>query len=572
MDNKDIARIFAEITDIMELQNENAFRVRAYQNAARVIENLSEPLQSLHEKQALETIDGIGKGIAEKIAELLETGSMAYYEELKSSIPPGLLDMIKVPNLGPKKAKLIYNHLQVASIEELKKAAEEGKLQFLPGMGKKSESKILKGIATLEQSTGRHTLGIAQPIALEILDRIKKITEVQRAEAAGSLRRGQETVGDVDILVSTQKPTEVMEEFLSTPGIDEILAKGQTKSSIVLKNKLQIDLRVVPEKSFGAALQYFTGSKAHNVKLRETAVKQKLKINEYGVFETGTDKKVAGETEESVYKSIELVWIPPELREGLDEIELARHNTLPRLIERSDIISALHNHTTASDGWMSLDELVKQAQKRGYKFIAVTDHSGSLGVANGLSPDRLKRQMDEIHEYNEKNKHFRVLTGTEVDIKANGSLDFPDDLLEQLDIVIAAIHSSFAQPLDKMMKRICNALENPHVDMISHPTGRLIGKRDALNIDKDELFSLAASTKTVLEINSYYLRLDLNDQHIREAKEYGVNFSIETDTHHIEDFDQLEFGIKTARRGRLSPNDVLNTLEIDDLMKRLNKQ
>ncbi|HQH74742.1 MAG TPA: PHP domain-containing protein, partial [bacterium] len=316
----------------------------------------------------------------------------------------------------------------------------------------------------------------------------------------------------------------------------------------------------------------FTGSKGHNIQLRELAVRKKLKVNEYGVFEAETDKPVAGKKEEDVYKALGLAWIPPELREGLDEIELARDNALPVLLERKDIRAALHNHTTASDGSMPLEDLVEEAERRGFEFIAVTDHSGSLGVANGLTPDRLKRQIEAIHQFNEKHKGIRVLAGTEVDIRADGSLDYPDDLLEQLDLVIAAIHSSFEQPKERMTPRICGAMENPHVDIISHPTGRLINRRPRLEIDLERLFSTAAETGTVLEINAHYLRLDLNDEHIREAKRHGVKFSLDTDTHAVNDFDNLDFGIQTARRGRLGPADVINTLPLDEFLKWINNK
>lgn len=566
MNNKEIAHIFAEISDLLEIRGENPFKIRAYQKAARILENLPESLETLHQAGQLETIDGVGKGIAEKIAEALDTGQIQYHQELLQSVPEGLLSLLTVPGMGPKKAKLVYEHLGITTIAELKQAAEAGRLRPLPGMGQKTEEKILKGILNLEQSSGRFTLGVALPIAEEILSRVRSIKGVKEAQYAGSLRRGRETVGDVDLLVSTKNSAAVMKEFLATPNLREVLAQGDTKSSIVLANGLQVDLRVVPEKSFGAALQYFTGSKGHNIQLRELAVRKKLKVNEYGVFEVDSDKPVTGKNEEDVYKALGLVWIPPELREGLDEIDLARDNALPVLLERRDIRSSLHNHTTASDGLMTLEELVDESEKRGYEYIAVTDHSGSLGVANGLTPDRLKRQIEAIHQFNETHKGIRVLAGTEVDIRADGSLDFPDDLLEQLDLVIAAIHSSFEQPKEKMTRRICGALENPHVDILSHPTGRLINRRPRLEIDLERLFSTAAESRTVLEINAHYLRLDLNDEHIREAKRYGVRFSLDTDTHAAADFDNLRFGIQTARRGRLSATEVINTWPLDDLV------
>lgn len=562
MNNKEIARIFSEIADILEIQGANVFKVRAYQKAARIVENLSEPLEPLYREGKLEEIEGIGKGIAEKIAEAFDTGFVTEHQELLASIPEGLLSLLEVPGMGPKKAKLVYDELGITSIAALKEAAEAGKLQSLPGMGKKSEEKILKGIQNKEQATGRFILGIAQPVADDIIARIKTIKGVKHAEYAGSLRRGKETVGDVDILVSTSNSEPVIEEFFRTPHIADTIARGATKSSIRLENGLQVDLRVVSDKSFGAALQYFTGSKEHNVKLREMAVKKKLKINEYGVYEADTEKLVAGKTEESVYKAIGLVWIPPELREGFDEIELAKQNQLPPLIERNDLKAAFHNHTTASDGRLTLKELADYAESLGFEYIGLTDHSGSLGIANGLNADRLKQQIELVRGFNEKKEGIPVLVGAEVDIRVDGKLDYDDNLLAELDIVIAAVHASFEQPRDKITQRICVALENPHVDILAHPSGRLLGRRPAMDIDWDQVFLTAARHSKALELNAHYLRLDLNDQLLKQAKEYGLRFTIDSDNHDKDDFDNLTFGIKMARRGRLSKSDVLNTLSL----------
>lgn len=567
MENKEIARLFSEIAELLELKGENAFKVRAYQKAVRTVESLPESLASLYERGKVESIDGIGKGLARKIAEVLQTGSIAYHQELLQSLPEGLLDLLEIPGMGPKKVKLVYDTLGITTVEGLKQAAEAGSLQSLPGMGKKTEEKILKGIALRQQSSGRHLLGEAAPIAQEILDRIQKINGVKRAQAAGSLRRGRETVGDLDILVAAKTGETAMAEFLATPNLREVLAQGETKSSIVLENGLQVDLRVVPEASFGAALQYFTGSKEHNVKLRERAVKRKLKVNEYGVFETDTEKQIAGITEESVYECLGLDWIPPELREGLDEIDLSERKILPQLLERKDIRSALHNHTTSSDGRMTLEELAREAERRGYQYIAVTDHSGGLGVAGGLNSNRIRKQIEEIRAFNESQKGIPVFAGSEVDIRADGTLDFPDEILEQLDVVIAAVHSSLEQPREKITQRICAALENPNVDILAHPSGRLIGRRPAMDVDWERVFAKAAETGTILEINSHYLRLDLNDRHIREAARYGVRFSLDTDTHSVDDFENLVFGIKTARRGRLTANDIINCMTCNEFRK-----
>lgn len=568
MENSELIKIFEEIADLLLIQGENPFKIRAYQNAARAIEGLSEPLSAIHARGELETIDGIGKAIAQKIAEALTEGHMSFYDNLKASMPDGILDLLRVPGMGPKKAKLVYDQLHISNIEELKSAAQQGKLRDLPGMGQKTEEKILRGIENLEQFSGRFLLGLAYPIAQQIMERITKIPGVYTTEIGGSLRRGKETIGDADILVSAQDAEPVIAAFLENPRIKEIRAKGTTKASVLLDDGLQVDLRVVAKDSFGAALQYFTGSKEHNVKLREFAVKKGLKVNEYGVFRTDTNEKLAGETEEEVYRAIGFPYIAPELREGQDELELALEGKLPVLIEKKDILCALHNHTTASDGSLTLEQLVEEAQRRGYKYLAVTDHSRGLGIANGLDEDRLMEQIERIHAYNRKNKNFRVLTGAEVDIRADGSLDYPDTALQKLDIVIASIHSALDQTEDKMTKRVCDALLNPYVDFLAHPTGRLMGQRPPIRLDMEKVFAAAKETGAALEINSYYARLDLNDKHIREAKRYGVRFCIETDTHVLEHFDNLILGIKTARRARLEAGDVLNTLDLHELGKQ----
>ncbi len=569
MENAAIAKLLSEIADLMEIRGENAFKIRAHQRAARTVENLSEPIKAIAERGELEQIDGIGKKIAEKIQEALESGKMTEHQELLADLPDGFLNLLNVPNLGPKKTKLVYETLGITSVDMLKQAAEKEELQKLPGMGKKSEEKILKGIQNMNLSQGRFNLGMASVTAHTIVSRLKEIKGVKKIEVAGSYRRGKETVGDLDILVSAQNSKQVMNTFVNTENVREVIAHGEKKSSIVLHSGLQVDLRVVEQASFGAALMYFTGSKEHNVQLRERAIKKGMKINEYGLYESKSNKKLAGKTEEEIYKKLNLAFIIPELREGFDEIELAAKQQLPDLISIEDIQSSLHNHTKWSDGRMTIDELADESIKRGYRFIAITDHSGSLGVANGLNEERLKRQIEAIHEFNERRHDIKILCGSEVDIRANGALDFSDKMLEQLDIVIAAIHSSFEQPRDKMTDRICNAIKNPHVDILAHPTGRMLGRRPALDFDTETLFATSAESGTVLEINSHFYRLDLNDKHIKEAKQYDVRFSIDTDTHAADDYNHLELGIKTARRGRLKAEDVMNTLDYQALIDSL---
>ncbi|MBI1389899.1 MAG: DNA polymerase/3'-5' exonuclease PolX [bacterium] len=572
MDNAQIATLFEDMANLLEIRGENQFKIRAYQNAARAIKFAERPLRETWEHGELTGIKGVGKGIAEKIDELFQTGSVDEFHELKKDLPDGILDLLKVNGMGPKKVKLVYDELGVGSIAELKQAAEAGKLRGLPKMGARSEEKILKAIINLEQTTDRFTLGFAGGAANALLEVVRKVKGVSRAEIAGSLRRGRETVGDVDILASAADSEAVMRAFVSAEGVSETLAQGDTKSSVLVERGLQADLRVVEASSFGAAFHYFTGSKEHNVLMRERAVKRKWKLNEYGLFETETDRLIAGETEEDIFDALGLAWIPPELREGRDEIDLAEGGALPHLIDMSDLRAALHNHTTASDGHMTLAELVEQAEKRGFEIVAVTDHSGSLGVANGLTPDRLKKQIDEIHDFNESHDGARVLAGSEVDIRADGSMDFDDDLLSRLDLVIASVHASFEQPRDKMTARVLRAIENPHVDIIAHPTGRLIGKRPPIELDTDRIFAAAAKHGVAMEINSYDLRLDLNDRLIREAKAHGVRFTINCDTHSVSDFDHLPLGVKMARRGGLKARDVVNTLSPGELMKWLRRR
>lgn len=458
--------------------------------------------------------------------------------------------------------KLVYEELGVSSLDELRNAATDGRLASLPGLGQKSQEKIIKGIENLKQHSGRHTLDLAWPIANSILARVRAVDGVKKAEIAGSLRRGKETVGDVDILVSANDSAPVMEEFLKTDRISDVLAQGETKSSIRLINGLQIDLRVVPKDSFGAALQYFTGSKEHNVKLRERAIRQGFRVNEYGIFRTDDESQVGGKHEKSIYKTLGLTYIEPELREGHDEIALAESNDLPLLIKENNIRSALHNHTTASDGRMSLEELAREAEKQGYRFLAVTDHSQSLGVANGLSPDRLRKQIDEVAKLNDRETCIPVLSGNEVDIRSDGSLDYDDDLLEQLDIVVASVHSALDQPRDTMTRRLCEAASNPHVDIMGHPTGRLLGRRPSFEVDWDKVFEAAAESGVVMEINAQSMRLDLNEKLIRHAMKYGVRFSINTDTHVASDFEHLRYGVAMARRGGLEKQHVINTMTL----------
>ncbi|MFH1737935.1 MAG: DNA polymerase/3'-5' exonuclease PolX [bacterium] len=573
MDNRTIANLFDEIADILEIQNENPFKVRAYRKTVQVIEDLSEDLGALCEKGELKYLPGIGKAMTEKIEELLSTGSLEYYQKIQSQIPPGLLELLKVQGMGPKKVALVYHSLGVSSLAELKKAAEEQRLRNLPGMGAKSEEKVLKGILTLEEHAGIILLGTALPLAENIVEQLRKLRGVQRISYAGSTRRGKEVIGDVDILVSAKNSKPIMEAFVSMQEVDEVLASGDTKSSVRTKDGIQIDLRVVPDVSFGAALQYFTGSKDHNVLLRERGVKQGLKINEYGVFEADSEKRLGGENEADIYEALGLPLIPPELREGMDEITAALSKEgLPKLIEPHHIKGDLHAHSNWSDGHNTIEEMAAAAMQMGYEYLVISDHSQSLRVAGGLPEDSLKKQTEIIAELNESFKNFRILTGTEVDIKSDGSLDYPENLLEHLDVVTASIHVGFSQSSEQLTRRTIRAIENPHVDVIGHFTGRLIGRRDPFPLDLDTIFAAASEHNTMLELNAHPMRLDIKDTHMRHARRYGVRFVINTDAHSVEELANMRYGILTARRGWTQAKEVFNTFPLSRLLGQLKRE
>jgi len=570
MKNKEISRIFNSIADLLEIKGDNPFRIRAYRRAAQNIEGLPKDAAALSQKE-LEEIPGIGKDLAEKITEILKTGTLSLYEELKKTVPEGISVIMSVPGLGPKTAKVLYEKFGIKSIEELQKYAKEHRLSEIPGIKKKTEENILKGIETLKRSTGRFPLGSALPIAEGIVNYLKKHAPIKEIEIAGSLRRWKETVRDIDILAISDSPEETMRTFVHMPGVRDVLMKGPTKSSITLEDGIQVDLRVVEKGSFGAALQYFTGSKEHNIKLREMAVKKGLKINEYGIFREKDDKKIGGEKEEDVYRAIGLPYIEPELREDRGEIEAALKGNLPKLVELKDIKGDLHVHSKWSDGNYNIEELIQRAREKGYKYFALTDHSKGLGVARGLSEEKLLEQMRQVDAINKKNKNFVVLIGAEVDIRSDGTLDLSNEILKKLDIVVASIHSGFRQPKEKIMSRLISAMGNPFVSIIAHPSGRLIGEREAYEVDMEALLKKAKETGTIMEINAYPLRLDLNDIYAKRAKELSVPIAISTDTHMLDHFDYMRFGVAIARRGWLEKNNIINTLKLDSLKKILRK-
>ena len=567
--NLELSRIFDQIAKMLNIKGENPFKIRAYEKITLVLENLPIDIETIYHQGGLNNIPGVGAGIAKKIEEFLTTGKLEYYEKLKETIPAGVIELLDIPEVGPKTAKLLYEQLDVDNIEKLEKVVRGHLIKDLPGMGEKSETNILRGIELYKRRKERFLLGLALPLAEEIIENLSQLKETNKIGFAGSLRRKKETIGDIDILVTSQKPEKIMKTFTSLPQVREILAEGPTKSSIITTDDIHVDLRVVEPMSFGAALQYFTGSKAHNIRLRELAIKKNLKINEYGVFDSKTDQRITGKEEEEIYRILDLSFIPPELREDRGEIEAAQENILPHLIEYTQIKGDLHLHTKWSDGAHTIRQMAEEAKRMGYEYIAITDHSQSLKFAGGLIEERLREQVEEIQKTNQELKKFTILTGIEVDIKSDGSLDFSDEILSKLDVVIAAIHSGFKQESKIITERIVKAMQNKWVNIIAHPTGRLIGYRESYQVDINKVIKVAAETGVALEINTYPERLDLNDVYCRMAKEKGVQLAIETDAHSVDGLATMDLGVAVARRGWLEEKDVINTLPLDKLLKRL---
>jgi DNA polymerase (family 10) len=569
--NIEIAGIFNDIANILKIKDDNRFKIRAYERVASAIENLPMEVETLYKSGKLDEIPGVGEAIAKKIGELIETGKLEYYENLKQSISSGVLELLNISEVGPRKAKLFFEELGIDSIGKLEEAARKHKLQKLPGMGSKAEENILRGIEIYKGREKRTLLGVALPVAEGIINQLKSLRVVDKIDIAGSLRRRKETIGDIDILVTSNYPEKVMEKFTHLPEVKEVLAEGLTKSAILTQQNVHVDLRVVKPESFGAALVYFTGSKAHNVRLREMAIKKGLKINEYGVFITDNDKMIAGKEEKDVYDKVDLPYIMPELREDRGEFEAAQKRQLPELVTIKDIKGDLHIHTSDSDGLNTIVEIADTAKKKGYQYIAITDHSQSLYVAGGLTEEKLLKQIDRIDMINKNMNNLVILKGIEVDIKSDGTLDFPDSILEKLDIVIAAIHSGFKQESGKIMGRLTKAMKNPLVNIIAHPSGRIIGYRQPYNVDIQEIIRMAAETGTFLEINASPERMDLNDIYVKSAKEKGVLLSIGTDAHQISSMDNMKYGISVARRGWLEKGNILNTFSLLELKSKLKK-
>ncbi|PWB42818.1 MAG: DNA polymerase/3'-5' exonuclease PolX [Candidatus Methylomirabilota bacterium] len=566
MRNLEVARLFHEIADLLEIKDDNVFKIRAYRRAAMNLEALTEAIEAVAARGGLAEIAGIGKDLAAKIRQALETGRIDYLEELRAEIPRGVVELMAIPGVGPKTAALLFHRLQVDSVERLEALARQGALLGLPGIKQKTVDNILKGIHVVKAGRERMPLGRALPLARELVQILETLPDVRQISLAGSLRRMRETVKDCDLLATSTHPAKVMAVFTSLPQVAEVLLQGDTKATIRHREGIQVDLRVVEPDCFGAALQYFTGSKAHNIRVRELAVRKGLKVSEYGVFKEATGRRIAGASEEEVYLAVGLPYIPPELREDGGEIEAALDGRLPNLLELRHIRGDLHAHTDWTDGHHPLEALIEAAQRKGYEYIIVSDHSHAATVAGGISEARLLEQIGQIRTLRKKYTTIRILAGSECDILADGSLDFPDRVLAQLDIVVCAIHSRFKQDRAGMTARIVKALSNPYAHIFAHPTGRLIGERDPYDVDLEAVMAAARQHGKALEINAQPSRLDLNDHHARRAKELGVKLAISTDTHLLDQLDNMALGVAVARRGWIERSDVINAWPADTLL------
>ena len=562
----EIARIFSQIADLLEIKQESAFRINAYRKAARAMEALGEDIEAVAARGELRKIGGIGESLAQKIDEYLRTGTIAYYDELQKTLPSGLPDLMTIPEVGPKTALLLYQQLGIADVEALEQAARAGKVRELPRLGAKTEQNILQGIERRRQQAARQPLGVVLPQAQAVVDALGGVGGVEAVSVAGSLRRMRDTIADIDIVVATRSPGAVMDAFAGLPEIGRVLGRGPTLTSALLGTAgVQCDVRAVEPESYGAALQYFTGSKDHNVQLRELAVRRGLKVNEYGVFRVEDESKIAGRTEEDVYGALALQWIPPEIREAQGEIDLAQRGALPTLIGLGDIRGDLHMHTTWSDGDDTAEAMARAAKARGYEYIAITDHSRSLKFAGGVSVEDLRAHADAVRGLADR-MGIRVLIGSEVDILPDGSLDYPDEVLQTLDLVIGSVHSRFRMSQDEMTRRVITAMQNPHLDVLGHPTGRLVGQRPPFELDLEAVVDAARTTETLLEISAYPERLDLRDSHVRLARDRGALFEIGTDSHRVDHLRTMPYGIGTARRGWVEAPSVINTWPLARLL------
>jgi DNA polymerase (family 10) len=567
MKNTAIAKVFQDMADLLELKGENVFKIRAYQRAARTFEHLPKEIEvMLQEGEDLQAIPGVGEAIAKKTIELVNTGKLRVYEELKAEFPEGITTLLEIPGIGPKTANKLSTELGIKSADELEEAIKDGRVAKMFRLGDKTADNILQQIQALRRKDQRIPIGEALPVVDEIFDALRPLPGVKNLTAAGSLRRFRETVGDIDLMGTADNPEEVINAFVALPQVREVLAKGPTKASVILPGGLQADLRMVEHDSFGSLLQYFTGSKQHNVTLRTREQKKGLKLSEYGITDTSTDKLEKFATEEKFYRRLGLQYIPPEIREDQGEIELAEKGKIPKLVELSDIKGDFHVHTDWSDGHDSLEAMAQAAKALGYQYLAITEHSAGRGIAHGLNEERLRQQIDEIKRLNQQLEGIRILTGIEVDIRANGSIDLPDEILADLDIVIAAIHSAMSQSEDQITRRILGAIENPHVDVIAHPTCRILGEREPVAIDLEAVFRAAVKYNKALEINAMPSRLDLKDIHVYRARELGVKLIMGTDAHSVAHLGFMRFGVGVARRGWCQAKDILNTRPLEDIL------
>lgn len=577
-DNKSIANVFSETADLMEVRADDSFRIRSYRRAAEALEGLQEQVAAICEDdKALLAIPGIGKSMATNIREICATGKLTLHQELLKKYGASILDLLKLQGLGPKTIALIWDSFHVSDIDGLEKLAKEGKLRDLPRQSEKSEQKILKAIESYRQVTGRFLIVMADEVAQQMAELLKDMPGVDKITPAGSLRRGRETVGDLDLLVTGKVGSnealraKTIDKILTFPGIKDVLAKGDNKVSFKLLSGLQVDVRLLPPESFGAALQYFTGSKSHSVTLRQRALRMGYTLNEYGLATVKDEKRVAGKTEEEIYRKLGLAWIPPELRENLGEIDAAEKDELPDLITQEDLKGDVHMHTVATDGKCTIEEMAEAARERGYEYMAITDHSKNLAFANGLDDKRAVEHIQKIRGAAKKIEGITVFAGIEVDILADGELDLSDSVLEQMDVVVASIHSHFAQDRQQTTDRLLRAVANPNVSIIGHPTGRLLLRREGYTFDHEAVFAAAAKAGVAMEHNSYPDRLDLSDFHLRLARSKGVKFVVNTDSHHTSHLRNMKFGVLQLRRAWLTRHDVLNTLPVAEFAKLMRR-
>ncbi|MCL6583579.1 MAG: DNA polymerase/3'-5' exonuclease PolX [bacterium] len=569
--NADIATVLNRVADLLEIEGANVFRIRAYRNAARTIASLPWSVaEVLAEGEDLPKLPGIGEDLAGKIKEIATTGTLSQLEEIERRIPAALTQLMKIPSLGPKRVQAIYQKLNITTLDELEKAAREGKIRALFGFGQKTEEKIIEEIEQKKEKKERIKLPVAEEVAQSIVNYLRQVSGVSEVVVAGSYRRRKEVVADLDILAVASQDSPIMQRFINYEDVDRVVARGETKSTVLLRSGLQVDLRVVPKESYGAALHYFTGSSTHNIAIRKLGLKAGLKINEYGIFRA--EERIGGREEEDVFRSVGLPFIEPELREGRGEIEAAARHMLPRLISLADIRGDLHLHTTATDGRFSLEEMVEAAIRKNYQYVAITDHSRHVSVAHGLDARQILQQIEAIDRLNKRLEgKIRVLKGVELDILEDGSLDLPDEVLKLLDLTVCSVHYNFNLPLEKQTERIIRAMDNPYFNILAHPTGRLINERKPYEVDMERLIEAARQRGCFMELNAHPDRLDLNDIHCKMAKEMGVKIAVSTDAHNLTDLDFMRYGVDQARRGWLEPEDVLNTRDwpkLQQLLKR----